>query len=163
MSQPFEAKIIAKGSQTNIDLLSAFLRDEWACMKADNTVLRGFRWVQSEPPTEVLKQVRGDVVVAEYQFQGDGTDPELYAAALAHKFPALRLALLAADASIIEWLAAVIVVQGGIAAYQRYRFGQKGFYRVRDSNRLLQALEVKAQALHNQVDEKISMEKELRS
>ena len=151
MTQPFDAKIIVTGFAAEVARFTAYLATEWAEMQKDDTIIKGFRWVQNEAPSKRVVSSKNGIETVELEFVGDGSTPEAYAIVLSSQFPDLRISLLVADSSCHEWLAGAIVAYKTSWVRSRFNFGEKGFFAVRKSNALMIALKSKADELHKRI------------
>ncbi|EOZ2860380.1 hypothetical protein LER48_31070 [Pseudomonas aeruginosa] len=109
MSQPFVCMLSVTGESRDVAEVAAHFENEWREMGRDNTVLRGFSWVQSTFP-EKVNSAEGSMT---WRFSADGRRPEVYAVVLSQAFPKVRVHLAAADRSPAEWLAVAIAAQNG--------------------------------------------------
>lgn len=109
MSQPFACMFSIVGAQPELSKVAAHFEDEWRAMEEEDSILPGFRWIQSSPP-EKLESTADSMT---WLFSADGQSPTDYAVVLSSIFPNVRIHLAAADSSQHEWLAVAIAAKNG--------------------------------------------------
>jgi hypothetical protein len=101
--------LCVEGEQSDVVEFVEFFSLQWAEMKEENTILKGFRWVQSFQPRAIYLADNKPM----WKFAGDGRSPESYAAVISVAFPKIKIYLSAADSSRNEYLAVAIAAQNG--------------------------------------------------
>ncbi|WP_155718734.1 hypothetical protein [Ectopseudomonas mendocina] len=109
MSQPFVCMLSVEGAPGDVAEFVEYFSRQWAEMKDENTILSGFRWVQTRQPKETYLAANKP----QWKFFADGSCPEKYAAIISVAFPKIRVHLSAADSSRNEYLAVAIAAENG--------------------------------------------------